>query len=75
MEPLFTKKNYTWIGIGVLIIFLGFLLMSGGGSKTPEVFNPEIFSFTRIRIAPGLVLLGFAIIIRAIFLRTQKSEA
>lgn len=75
MEPLFSKKNYTWIIIGLATICLGFLLMTGGGSNDPKVFNPDIFSFTRIRIAPGLVLLGFGLIVRAIFIGAQKSES
>ncbi|QYS91933.1 DUF3098 domain-containing protein [Flavobacterium covae] len=53
--------------IGVAIIAFGFILMSGGGSEDPAVFNPEIFSFRRIRLAPTVVLAGFGIVIYSIF--------
>ena len=51
------------IGLGVIV--LGFILMIGGGSKDPDVFNPDIFNFRRIRLAPALVLIGFGIEIAA----------
>jgi len=50
---------------------LGFVLMSGGGSEDPSVFNPEIFSFRRIRLAPSLVLVGFGIAVYSIFAKTN----
>ena len=52
--------------IGFVVIALGFILMIGGGSDDPNVFNPEIFHFRRIRLAPALVLIGFGIEIAAI---------
>jgi len=63
----FTKENYILLAIGFVIIVLGFILMSGGGSDDPNVFYPdndptkipEIFSARRITIAPILVLFGF----------------
>ena len=58
------------IGLGVIV--LGFILMIGGGSKDPDVFNPDIFNFRRIRLAPALVLIGFGIEISAI-LRSFKN--
>ena len=57
-------------GLGVIV--LGFILMIGGGSKDPDVFNPDIFNFRRIRLAPALVLIGFGIEIFAI-LRSFKN--
>lgn len=71
-EFIFGKKNYTFMLIGLAIIALGFILMSGGGSDDPNVFNPEIFNFRRIRLAPTLVLIGFAIEIYAILLNPNK---
>ena len=56
---IFGKKNYKFMLIGLAFIAVGFALMSGGGSDDPNVFNPEIFSFRRIRLAPTLVLIGF----------------
>tara|TARA_B100000989_G_C19482442_1_gene445795 strand:- start:565 stop:795 length:231 start_codon:yes stop_codon:yes gene_type:complete len=58
---IFGKKNYQFMIIGLFFIALGFILMSGGGSEDPNVYNDEIYSFRRIRIAPFLVILGFII--------------
>ncbi len=69
---IFGKKNYKFMFIGLACIALGFILMSGGGSDDPNVFNPEIFSFRRIRLAPMLVLIGFGIEIYAILLNPDK---
>ena len=69
---VFEKKNYIVMGIGLAIIALGFILMAGGGSDDPNVFNPEIYNFRRIRLAPALVLLGFGIEIYAILLNPRK---
>jgi len=65
-EFIFSKANYKLMLIGFVVIALGFILMVGGGSDDPNVFNPEIFSFRRIRLAPALVLIGFGIEIAAI---------
>lgn len=66
---LFEKVNYKFLLIGLSIIALGFILMTGGGSDDPNVFNPEIFSFRRIRLAPTTVLAGFGVVIYSIFKR------
>jgi len=71
-EFLFEKLNYKILLIGVAVIALGFLLMSGGGSDDPNVFNEEIFSFRRIRLAPTLVLIGFGITIYSILKKSKK---
>ena len=60
---LFDKVNYKILLVGLAVIALGFILMSGGGSEDPNVFNKEIFSFRRIRLAPTVVLIGFGITI------------
>ncbi len=60
------KKNLAMMAIGVAIIVLGFVLMAGGGSDDPNVFNYEMFSFRRITLAPLLVIGGFAFEIYAI---------
>lgn len=69
---IFDKKNYQILGIAIALIALGFLLMAGGGSEDPTVFNPDIFSFRRIRLAPTLVLLGFGIAVYSILLKKDK---
>lgn len=71
---IFQKKNYIIMFIGLAFIVLGFILMSGGGSDDPNVFNPDIFNFRRIRLAPTLVLLGFGIEIYAIMLNPTKKK-
>ena len=63
---VFGKRNYRFMIIGIIFIALGFILMSGGGSDDPNIFNEEIYSFRRIRIAPLVVIIGFAIEIYAI---------
>lgn len=65
-EFIFDTINYKILWVGLAVIALGFLLMSGGGSEDPTVFNEEIFSFRRIRLAPAVVLLGFGITIYSI---------
>jgi len=69
---LFGKKNYKIMLIGLGIIALGFILMAGGGSDNPTVFNPKIYNFRRIRLAPTLILIGFAIEIYAILKNPNK---
>lgn len=71
---IFGKRNYKFMFIGLAFIVIGFILMSGGGSDDPNVFNPEIFSWRRIRLAPTLVLIGFAIQIYAILLNPKKKD-
>ena len=68
---LFGKRNYRFMFIGLLFIALGFILMSGGGSEDPQVWNEAIFNFRRIRLAPMLVLLGLAIEIYAIMTKPE----
>lgn len=69
---LFGPLNYVLFVVSALFIVLGFVLMSGGGSKDPNVFNPEVFSSTRITVAPMMVLLGFIISVIAIMLKPNK---
>ncbi len=72
VEFLFGKRNYIIMIVGLLVIALGFILMAGGGSDDPAVFNEEIYNFRRIRLAPTLVLIGFAIEIYAILVNSKK---
>ena len=72
-EFLFGAVNYKILLAGIGVIALGFVLMSGGGSDDPNVFNEEIFNFRRIRLAPTLVLIGFGITIYSI-LKNPKSN-
>jgi hypothetical protein len=67
-----TKKNYLYMLVGVLIIVLGFALMSGGGEHTATEFDESIFSFRRITLAPIVVIAGFAFEVFAIMKRFEK---
>jgi hypothetical protein len=60
------KENYKLLLIGLAIILVGFILMSGGKSNDPKVFNEAIFSFRRITLAPIVVIAGFVFEIYAI---------
>lgn len=71
-EFLFGSKNYRMLLISVAVIAFGFFLMAGGGSDDPSVFNPAIFNFQRIRLAPSLVLLGFGLAMYSILLNGNK---
>ena len=61
MGFVFGPMNYRLLIIGLVVIIIGFILMSGGKSEDPAVFNPEVFSVRRITIAPLVVLIGFII--------------
>ena len=72
---LFDKENYKWMLIGVAVLTLGFLLMAGGRSTDPAVFNTdEVYSTTRITIAPILILAGLAIEVFALFYTPNKKD-
>jgi hypothetical protein len=69
----FGRDNYLWVLIGIAFILIGFLLMIGGGSNDPDVFNEAIFSFRRITLAPILVLIGFGVEIYAIMKKPKDN--
>ena len=69
-----TFENYKLMLIGFVIIVVGFILMAGGGSDDPNVFNEEMFNFRRITLAPILVLGGFVFEIYAIMKKTKKKR-
>ena len=64
----FGKSNYIWMAIGAALIILGMILMSGGKSADPNVFNANaVYSFRRITLAPIVIIAGFIVEIYAIF--------
>lgn len=66
--PIFDKQNLLWMLGGIALMILGFILMAGGSSEDPNVFNPnEVYSARRITIAPILILAGLIGLIFAIF--------
>lgn len=68
------KENLKLMLIGLAIIIVGFVLMTGGKSNDPSVFNPEIFSFRRITLAPMVVLFGFLFEIYAIMKKPKAGK-
>ena len=70
-----TRLNYKLLAIGFFVIVLGFALMIGGKSDDPTGFNPEIFNFRRITLAPMLVLGGFLFEIFAIMYRSKRAKS
>lgn len=70
-----TKRNYLYMLIGVIIIVLGFVLMSGGGEHTATEFDESIFSFRRITLAPIVVVAGFVFEIYAIMKRFNRDNS
>lgn len=71
-RPLLEKRNYQIIIAGIILIAAGFILMSGGRSDDPQIFNPEIYNFRRIRLAPTLIIIGLALQAYAILYRPKK---
>jgi len=69
---LFGKKNYILMSVGLALIVLGYLLMSGGSSDDVNTFNYEMFSTMRIRIAPMVVIAGFIVEVWAILAKPSK---
>ena len=69
---LFTKENYKWMLIGLVILALGFFLMAGGKSSNPNVFSDkDVYSPIRITIAPILIVAGLLVEIFAIMKRPK----
>ena len=69
----FNKTNFIFIAAGMLVVIIGFILMSGSGS-TETTFNPEIFSPMRIKVAPVVCFIGFVSIIFAIIHKPKDTD-
>ncbi len=69
---LFNKRRYRILFLSIFIIALGFIIMSGGESSDPDIFNDEIYNFRRIRLAPLMVVLGFILCIFSILYKDKK---
>jgi uncharacterized membrane protein len=64
----FSKDNYIWMLVGLVLIAIAMFMMAGGKSDNPNVFNPkEVYGFWRITVAPVLIMIGLVIEIYAIF--------
>ena len=71
---LYSKKNYLLMGASLILILIGFILMSGGQSEDPTAFSPEIFSSRRIVVAPIICLAGFILMIYAILVKPTQAK-
>ena len=72
---LFDKTNYYIMFAGIALILLGFVLMAGGKSEDPHVFNrEEIYSFRRITLAPFLIIAGFVVEVVAIMRKPKATQ-
>ena len=71
-DYLFNKRRYRFLILSILIIGIGFVLMSGGDSNDPDIFNNEIYNFRRIRLAPLMVISGFILCIFSILYKDKK---
>ena len=70
----FGKENYLLLGVAVLVIIIGFVMMSGGQTTEETGFNPEIFSARRIQYAPIVTMLGFFMVIVAILFKSKDKQ-
>ena len=71
LDLAFGKINYTLMISGIVLLIIGYAMMSGGGSNDPNVFNPEIFSFRRITLAPIVIIAGYALEVLAIVIKAK----
>lgn len=74
LEFAFGKQNYLFMIVGVVLIVLGLVFLSGGGSQDPNVFNEAIFNTQRMIVAPMIMLSGFVLEIYAIMYRPKSKE-
>lgn len=70
----FSKINYILMGIGIVILILGYIFLSGGGSDDPNQFNYEMFNARRMYVAPVLILGGLVLEIFAIMIHSKKND-
>lgn len=69
---VFSKTNYIIMIVGIVLLALGYILLSGGGSDDPNVFNPEMFNTRRLYVAPILIILGLVAEIGAIMYKPKN---
>lgn len=72
---VFGKLNYILLGVGILLLAVGYILLTGGGSDDPAVFNPAMFDNRRLVAAPICIVLGFVVEIFAIMLKPKDNNA
>ncbi|MDR0790888.1 MAG: DUF3098 domain-containing protein [Bacteroidales bacterium] len=70
----FERINYIIMLIGIVLIIIGYVLLTGGGSDNPDVFNDDLFNFRRLVLSPIFIVAGFVVEIYAILKKTKKEE-
>jgi len=73
-EFVLSRNNYILLATGFLVIVIGYFLISGGKTEDPTIFNPEVYSFRRITLAPIVIFIGFVIETVAIMWKFPKKE-
>lgn len=73
-EFVFGKENYLILGVSLILIILGFYLLSGGGSENPYEYSPDIFNARRLYVAPIVLLLGYGMVIYAILKKPGQKD-
>ncbi|MBP9990257.1 MAG: DUF3098 domain-containing protein [Bacteroidales bacterium] len=71
---VFGKTNYILMVAGIIILVLGYILLSGGGSDDPNTFNPAMFNAQRLYVSPILIVVGFVVEIFAIMFNPNKGK-
>lgn len=71
---VFTRENYILLFAGIALLMIGFILMIGGGSDDPNIFNEELFNTRRLTVAPVTVLAGFVMVIFSIMKKPKSTE-
>ena len=71
-DYLFNKRRYRMLFLSIFVITFGFIIMSGGETSDPNIFNDEIYNFRRIRLAPLIVLSGFILCIFSILYKDKR---
>ena len=74
LDFAFGTFNYILLAIGIVLLGLGYILLSGGGSDDPNVFNPAMFDSRRLVVAPILIVLGLVVEICAIMFRPSEKN-
>ncbi len=74
LEFVFGKDNYLILGVALLVIIIGFALLSGGGSESPTEYSPDIFNTRRLYLAPTVLLAGYGLVIYAILKKPKTKE-
>ena len=72
LDFAFGRENYILLFVGLAFLLVGYLLMIGGGSEDPNVFNDKIFDFQRLTLSPILLIIGFVIEIFAIMKKPKN---